>query len=261
MDFRIKGKCALVTGGTHGIGRAIALALAAEGCRVAVCSRTAERVAAMGEELRRLGIEYLALEADVTRASDVDRVMQAVTERWGALHILVNNVGGGGRWGSDVIEETAERVWVEVYEKNVLASIRFTTRALPLMRRQKWGRVIAITSIFGRESGGRPWFCMAKSAQTSFMKAMAKKDYLVKEGITFNSVAPGAIMIPSTGWEKAQKENPLEMGEFIRRELPLGRLGAPEEIGSVVAFLCSEQASLVNGASIPVDGGQSKSMI
>ncbi|MBF0594825.1 MAG: SDR family oxidoreductase [Candidatus Omnitrophica bacterium] len=261
MDLKIKGKCAIVTGGTHGIGKAIALALAAEGCKVAVCSRTKERVLAMDEELKRTGIDYLAIEADVTLESDVDRVMRLVLERWGAVHILVNNVGGGGRWGSDIVEETAERVWVEVYEKNVLSSIRFTTRALPLMRRQKWGRVIAITSIFGRESGGRPWFCMAKSAMTSFMKAMAKKDYLVKEGITFNSVAPGAIMIPSTGWEKTQKENPREMADFISRELPLGRLGSPEEVSSVVAFLCSEQASLVNGASIPVDGGQSKSMI
>ena len=261
MDLKIKGKVALVTGGTHGIGRAIALALAAEGCKVAVCYRTPERVQGMGEELRQTGVEYLSLQADVMLEADIDRVMKTVTDRWGALHILVNNVGGGGRWGSDIIEETAERVWTEVYEKNVLASIRFTTRALPLMRRQKWGRVIAITSIFGRESGGRPWFCMAKSAQTSFMKAMAKKDYLIKDGLTFNSVAPGAIMIPSTGWEKTQKEKPGEMDDFIRRELPLGRLGTPEEVGSVVAFLCSDVASLVNGASIPVDGGQSKSMI
>jgi 3-oxoacyl-[acyl-carrier protein] reductase len=102
---------------------------------------------------------------------------------------------------------------------------------------------------------------MAKTAQTSFMKTLAKKHYLTEDGITFNSIAPGAIMIPDTGWEKMVKEKPKEAEEFIKRELPLGRLGTPEEIAGVVAFICSERASLLNGASIPVDGGQSKSIL
>ena len=93
------------------------------------------------------------------------------------------------------------------------------------------------------------------------MKAMARADYLAKANITFNSVAPGAIMIPQTGWEQALKDKRAEVEEFIQNELPLGRFGTPEEVAQVVAFVCSEQASLLNGASIPVDGGQSKSMI
>ena len=123
------------------------------------------------------------------------------------------------------------------------------------------GRVVTITSIFGREGGGRPWFSMAKTAQTSLMKALAIKHYLAEDGITFNSVAPGAIMIPDTGWEKLEKENPKELKEFIDKELPLGRLGTPDEIANVVVFMCSEKASLLNGTSVPVDGGQSKSNI
>jgi 3-oxoacyl-[acyl-carrier protein] reductase len=261
MDLGLKNKVAIITGGTHGIGRAIAHSLADEGCRVLVFSRTRERVLAMDKELKKKGADYLALEADVTKEEDLARIMQAVIKKWGTVHILVNNVGGGGRWGKEIYEETDESVWIEVYEKNVLSAIRLTRKVIPFMRKQKWGRVIAITSIFGREAGGRPWFCMAKSAQTSFMKAMAKAGYLTKEGITFNSIAPGAIMIADTGWEKALKEKTKEVEDFIKRDLPLGRFGTPEEVASVVAFVCSDAASLLNGASIPVDGGQSHSML
>jgi len=261
MDLGIRGKYALVTGGSHGIGLSIALALADEGCNVAVCSRNQERIEKAVSELKAKGIDYLGIKADVTIKSDITRVMKSIIGKWGTIHILINNVGGGGRWGSEIVEETEEKVWLEVFDKNALAAIRFTMIAIPFMRKQKWGRVVTITSIFGRESGGRPWFNMAKSAQTSLMKALARQHYLVKDGITFNSVAPGVIMIPDTGWEKMLKENPAEFKEFITRELPLGRLGTPEEVANVVVFVCSEKASLLNGASIPVDGGQSKSNI
>ncbi|MEK6645369.1 MAG: SDR family oxidoreductase [Candidatus Firestonebacteria bacterium] len=261
MDLKIKGKYALVTGGTHGIGLSIALALADEGCNVAVCSRDSERVKKTVSELKAKGVDCIGIQADVMIESDIKKVMKTVTAKWGTIHILINNVGGGGRWGSEIVEETKEEVWLEVYNKNALSSIRFTTLAIPFMRRQKWGRVVTITSIFGREGGGRPWFSMAKTAQTSLMKALAIKHYLAEDGITFNSVAPGAIMIPDTGWEKLEKENPKELKEFIDKELPLGRLGTPDEIANVVVFMCSEKASLLNGTSVPVDGGQSKSNI
>lgn len=261
MDLKIKGKYALVTGGTHGIGRSIALALADEGCNVCVCSRNAGRVEKTAEELKSKKIDYLSIQADVTVEADIKKVMRQIIDKWGTIHILINNVGGGGRWGGEIIEDTEEKVWQEVYEKNVLSTIRFTKLAIPYMRKQKWGRIVAITSIFGREAGGRPWFAMAKTAQTSFMKSLAIKHYLTKDGITFNSVAPGAIMIPETGWEKSLRENPKEIEEFVKRDLPLGRFGTSEEIANVVVFVCSEKASLLNGVSIPVDGGQGKSII
>lgn len=261
MDLGLKGRFVLVTGGTHGIGRSISLSLAAEGCNVAVFSRSKERIKRMLSELKAKGVDCIGLQADVMVKDDIEKVKKGVIKRWGTIHILINNVGGGGRWGMDNIEDTGEEVYEEVYRKNVLAAIRFTRWAIPYMRRKKWGRVITVTSIFGRESGGRPWFSMAKTAQTSFMKSLAIKDYLVKDGITFNSVAPGAIMIPDTGWEKALKKNPKEVKEFIKRELPFGRFGTPEEVASVVTFICSKQASLLNGASIPVDGGEGRSML
>ncbi|OGS17892.1 MAG: hypothetical protein A2219_01795 [Elusimicrobia bacterium RIFOXYA2_FULL_50_26] len=261
MDLGIKGKFALVTGGTHGIGRSIALALAGEGCNVAVCSRDKNRVENTVREIKEKNVDAIGVAADVTVPADVTKVMDTIIKNWKTVHILVNNVGGGGRWGREIVEETKPEVWLEVYQKNALTAAQFTTLAIPHMRKQKWGRVVTITSIFGREAGGRPWFAMAKSAQGAMMKAMARQPYLASEGITFNSIAPGAIMIPDTGWEKVKNENPAELENFIKQELPLGRLGTPEEVAQVVVFACSENARLLNGASIPVDGGQSRSIL
>lgn len=261
MDLKIKGKYALVTGGTHGIGRSIALALADEGCKVAVCSRTKERLDKTVSELKAKGVDYIGIPADITVDSDIKKVMETVIAKWGTVHILINNVGGGGRWGSQIVEETKEETWLEVYKKNAAAAIRFSTLAIPVMRKQKWGRVVTITSIFGREGGGRPWYNMAKAAEISLMKALAMAHYLARDGITFNSVAPGSIMIPDTGWTKELKDNPKAVEEFVEREIPVGRFGTPEEVASVVVFLCSEKAGFLNGACIPVDGGQGRSNI
>ena len=259
MDLALKGKYALVTGGSHGIGRSIALALAEEGCHVAICARNKERVEKTVVELKAKGVQSIGIPADVMILADIERVMKTITDSWGTIHILVNNAGGGGRWGSEEVEQTSEDVWLDVYNKNTLAAIRFTMKAIPFMRKQKSGRVVTISSIYGREGGGRPWFNMAKSAEISLMKTLAMNSALARDGITFNSVAPGAIMIPDTGWEKEQQQDPEKFKKMVDSGFPLGRLGTPEEVANVVVFLCSEKASLVNGASIPVDGAESRS--
>jgi 3-oxoacyl-[acyl-carrier protein] reductase len=258
MEFGIAGKYALVTGSSHGIGKAIALGLADEGCNVAVCARGKDRLDETVTQIKQRGVDGLSVSADVLVPGDIEKTVNAVIEYWGTIHILVNNVGGGGRWGSPIVEETSDDVWVDVFNKNAMAAVRFTMRAIPYMRRQKWGRVVTISSITGREGGGRPWFNMAKAAEISLMKTLAMNPDLVRDGITFNSIAPGAIMIEDTGWEKEQKEKSEQFKEFVE-QLPLGRLGTPEEVASLVVFLCSERASLINGACVPVDGGESKS--
>lgn len=185
--------------------------------------------------------------------------MDVVDREWGRLDILVNNVGGGGRWGKEDIVETDMRVWGEVYEKNAMAAVRFTRRALPHMQRAKWGRVVTITSIYGGKDGdGRPWFTMAKAAETALMKSLSTMPQLVREGITFNCVAPGGIYIEGTGFEDEKKKDEAAFQRAIDRDYPLGRLGTADEVAALVVFLCSAQASLVNGANITVDGGQSR---
>ena len=259
MDLGIRGKYTLVTGGSHGIGLAIARTLADEGCNVAICARNEDRVAQAVRDLKAQGVEALGISADVLVPADIERVMKTMINSWGAIHILVNNVGGGGRWGSPIVEETPEEVWIDVYNKNAMAAVRFTMCAIPFMRKQKWGRVVTIASIYGREGGGRPWFNMAKSAEISLMKTLGMNADLVRDGITFNSVAPGSIMIPGTGWEDESKKNPKEFEKMVNLNFPLGRLGTPEEVASVVVFVCSEKAGLLNGACIVVDGGESRS--
>lgn len=258
MDLKLRKKYALVTGGSHGIGRSIALSLAKEGCNIAICARNKERINNVVEEIKKYNVDVKGYVSDVMLKEDIKNVIQNIINDWGTLHILINNVGGGGRWGSEKIEETKEKVWLDVYNKNVLTAIRFVMGFLPYMRKQKWGRVITISSIFGKEGGGRPWFSMAKSSQISMMKSLALNKDLIRDGITFNTIAPGAIMIPNTGWEEEEKENPLSFKKMVD-ELPLGRMGFPCEVANIVTFLCSELSSLINGSCICVDGGQSKS--
>jgi 3-oxoacyl-[acyl-carrier protein] reductase len=260
VDLGLRGKYALITGGSHGIGLATAKALAAEGCRVAICSRTQARLDAAIGELKGYGVKAEAFAADVLQTGDIDRVMDGIEKVWGTLHILVNNVGGGGRWGEENVEATEPRVWIEVFEKNAMAAVRFTRRAIPLMRKNGWGRVITVTSMHGREGGGRPWYNMAKGAETNLMKTLALTRYLVRDGITFNSVAPGGIYIAGTGFEEEQRRDPEAFARAIDEHYPLGRMGAPEEVAAVIAFLCSPQAALVNGANIAVDGGQTRGL-
>src|SRR5512135_3158850 len=119
MDLKLTDKVALVTGGTHGVGLSVALALGREGCRVAVCSRTQERIEEALKLLKKENIPCRGVRCDVTVASDIARAVKETADAWGTIHILVNNVGGGGRWGQEIVEETAEDVWKDVYEKNV----------------------------------------------------------------------------------------------------------------------------------------------
>lgn len=257
MDLGIKGKYALVTGGTHGIGLAVAERLAAEGANIAVLSRTEERIAQAVSRIRQQGVRALGLKADVLVPDDITLVFDKVIAEWGTVHILVNNVGGGGRWGSDKFEETDEEIWRDVYEKNAMAAVRFTRLAVPFMKRQGFGRVVTVSSIQGRE-GGRPWYAMAKSAEIALMKSFAMSPDLARAGITFNSVAPGGVMIPGTAWETEAKENPAAFQKLVEH-LPMGRIGTPEEVANVIAFLASTRASWVNGACIAIDGGEGRS--
>ncbi len=258
MELGLRGKLAVVTGGSHGIGLAIAKALAKEGCDLIICSRSLDRLQSAELEIAKFGTRVVTRQVDVLKPIEVEQFIDFVNKEFGTLHILINNVGGGGRWGTDSIEETPLQVWSEVYEKNAGVAVRCIVGLLDLLRRQKWGRVITIGSIYGKEGGGRPWFNMAKAAEISLMKSLALRKDLVRDGITFNTVVPGSVMIKNTGWDEKQQTDPRAFSEFLA-DLPMGRLGSADEVASMVAFLCSEQAGWVNGAAIVVDGGESKS--
>lgn len=246
---------ALVTGGSHGIGLAIAAKLASQGIATAILSRDRLRLESATNQISVFGVETLALKADANNPEEIELAWKELVARWGGVDILVNNVGGGGRWGKESVLATELDVWTDVYQKNTGVAIQLTKAALPSMLEKKWGRVVTISSIYAEISGGRPWFNLAKVAQKALMRNLARQTSLTRAGVTFNSVAPGAIYIPQTGWDELERQDPEAFHAFME-SLPLGRLGTPEEVAEVVCFLCSDSASLVNGASIVVDGGE-----
>ena len=257
MNLGLNNKNAIVTGGSHGIGLETAKMLASEGCNIVILARDQDKLKYAKSEIESFGVKCLALSVDVLSKSDIEKSFQKIADYWSEIHILVNNVGGGGRWGIDDFVNNPDNVWQEVYDKNMTAAIRYTRFVIPFMKKQSWGRVITITSTLGRQAGGRPWFNIAKTAQTCLMKNLALNKDLVRHGITFNSVAPGCIMIPNTGWEEEMKKNPDKFNQMVKEKFPLGRMGLPEEVAYAVAMLCSENASLINGTALAVDGGES----
>lgn len=256
MDLGLRQKSALITGASRGLGLAIAQALAAEGCRLAIAARGQLALTDAAQALRRAGAEVLAVPADVTVHADLVRLVEETQQRYGAINILIHNAGGAR--GQDLFD-TGEADWQEALALNVTALATLAQLIVPSMRQRRDGRILAISSIFGRESGGRIGYNALKAASISLTKALARD--LAKDGILVNSVAPGSLLFPGSSWERKLQVDPQGIERFIQSELPLGRFGSPQEVAAVVTFLASPLASLVTGACIPVDGGQSRSNI
>ena len=257
MDLGLTGKVAMITGGSHGLGKQAAECLAREGCKVSVCSRGQEQLDATLDEFRSQGYQAHGTQADVTIEEDVVRFHNETISNLGQPDILVNNVGG--RRGSVLLEETTMEQFREGMEVNLFSAVRLMSMVLPHMREQGWGRIINISSIYGREHGGSIDYMTAKAGLIAFSKHLALQ--LAPTNIRVNSIAPGSIDFPGSTWDRFQQNNtPEVVAEFIARNLPAGKFGWPEPIGETVAFLASDRADLITGTCINVDGGQSKSL-
>jgi 3-oxoacyl-[acyl-carrier protein] reductase len=257
MEMRLQDKVAIVTGSSQGIGRAIAAGLAAEGCRVTLCARGADVLERSAAELRTRGAQVLAVTADFTRPEDPGRVVEETVRTFGRIDILVNNVGGARTAGPFL--ETADAVWQAAVELNVLAAARFSRLVVPEMQKVGGGVITNISSIWGRETGGTATYNAVKAAGISLTKSLARE--LAPFNIRVNSVAPGSIFFPGGSWDRRLQADPEGITAFVKKEIPSGRFGKPEEVADVVVFLCSERASWVTGACLNVDGGQSRSNI
>jgi 3-oxoacyl-[acyl-carrier protein] reductase len=259
MDLGLAGKVAIVTGSSKGLGFAIAKALLAEEAHVTICARGEERLSSAATELRELpggADRLLAVQADLATDKGVADVIFRTVDTFGGIDILVNNVGIAR--GSDIVG-TTDAEWLEAIDYTLFPAIRASRLAVPHMRRRGGGSIVMITSIWGRESGGRMTYNAVKAAETSLAKSMAQQ--LARDNIRVNSVAPGSILFPGGSWDRRRQDAPDEIADFVRRELPFGRFGRAEEVGAVVAFLASPRASWISGASVPVDGCQSRSLI
>jgi 3-oxoacyl-[acyl-carrier protein] reductase len=259
MDLHLHDQVAIVTGSSKGLGLASAHALAEEGCRVVLCARgqaQLDQAAAAVRHAAKRDDAVLAVQADVATNAGAETVVARTIGHFGRVDILVNNVGKAG--GGDIVS-TPDAEWQSALDQTLFPAIRMSRLVVPHMRRQGSGVILMIASVFGRETGGRMTYNAVKAAEISLAKAMANQ--LAPDHIRVNSIAPGSILFEGGSWWKRQQEDPEGIADFVRRELPHGRFGKPEEVGAVVAFLASPCASWITGACVTVDGGQSRSNI
>ncbi|AMA73135.1 MULTISPECIES: SDR family NAD(P)-dependent oxidoreductase [Aneurinibacillus] len=250
MDLGLKDKVVLITGGSKGIGRAIARAFYEEEAKVAIAARGETELQEAAAEMDGI----LALPADLTDREARKSIINQVVNNWGTVDVLVNNVGGSN--GGTVLDTDLE-LFQAAMDINFYPAVDLSKAVIPLMKEKGAGSIINISSIYGRESGGKPTYNAAKAALISFTKALANE--VIPYGIRVNGIAPGSILHPTGNWQKRLQENPEKIKQFVKNEIPAGRFGTVEEVANVAVFLASEKASWVVGATLNVDGGQSRS--
>ncbi|MET0379250.1 MAG: SDR family oxidoreductase [Spongiibacteraceae bacterium] len=261
MDLNLHGKVAIVTGGSQGIGRAITLRLAQEGCKVVIAARTQVPIDDTVQAITAGGGEALGLSIDVGKPEDIQRMVDATVARFGRVDILVNNVGGQNE--PFHFDEISDDDWLRAFDINVMAVVRAVRAVLPHMRAQQWGRIINISSVAATQPEPVfPHYNAAKAALNNFTKSLSR--LVGPDGILVNSVSPGLIRTPGfdeqLGAGAAARGLSIDEAEkqFVRKLRPgivVGRAGRPEEVAAQVALLASDLAGFTAGANYRVDGG------
>ena len=244
---KLIGRTAVITGASKGLGRAMALALAAEGAKVALISRDLEKLELVAAEISAAGGEAASFAADVTSEDQVRAVERAVLDRFGKVNILINNAGVNVR---KPVEEFTLAEWRSVMDTNVTAAFLLCRSFVPVMKGQGYGRILNLTSIMSHVSlPHRIAYSTSKTALLGMTRTLALE--LAGDAITVNGISPGPF---GTEMNKPLMENPEINAQFVA-SIPLGRWGKVEEIGSLAVFLCSDEAGFITGTDILIDGG------
>jgi len=244
---KLIGRTAVITGASKGLGKAMALALAAEGAKIALISRDLEKLELVAAEIAAAGGEAASFAADVTGEDQVRAIERAVLERFGKVNILINNAGVNVR---KPVEEFTLTEWRSVMDTNVTAAFLLCRSFVPVMKGQGYGRILNLTSIMSHVSlPHRIAYATSKTALLGMTRTLALE--LAGEAITVNGISPGPF---GTEMNKPLMENPETNAQFVA-SIPLGRWGKVEEIGSLAVFLCSDEAGFITGTDILIDGG------
>lgn len=255
MNLGLKDKRALVTGASRGLGKSIAQCLAREGARVAVAARNAGQVERLAEELGGRGAGHVAVSLDLAaEGSPRTLVEQLGAEDFHAVDIVVHNLGGT----LDVNDPFCSvHDWRRVWRTNIEVAIELNLLLVPGMRQRRWGRVVHISSISAMENHGPVPYCSVKAALTAYARSFGR--VVAPDGVVVTAVLPGAVFTEGGYWDEAARERPDHVEKYLADRMAIHRFGEPDEIGNVVAFLCSEQASFCIGSIVPIDWGQGRS--
>ena len=253
MDLGLAGRVALVTAASKGMGKASALGLAAEGAKIVMCARTESDLKTAAEEIRaKTRAEVLAVPADVTKKDDVTALVDRALKTFGHVDVLVANAGGPPR---GFFEDMTDEQWQGAFDVSLLSVVRLVRAVLPSMKARRWGRILTIQSVSVKQP--IPELLLSNAVRpgvAGMMKTLAGQ--LGKDGITVNTVCPGKIM--TDRFLGGQKISGLSREEYLARaveDVPVRRIGTPEEFANVIVFLASERASYVTGVAVQVDGG------
>ena len=259
MDLKIKGKNAFITGATRGLGLASLKSLANEGVNISYCSRSEEGIQKVEKYLSKLNINSYGFVHEINNNnSSLNELVNKIDTNFGNIDILVNNVGGS-LGSSSLINDTIE-TYQNVFDVNFWSSLKLMKIYSEKMVKSGWGRIINISSIFGREYGGKSASYMASKASLIAATKHLSID-LADKGVTVNSIAPGSVKHEGGSWEKfVNNSSESELEDFIKNNLPMKDFGTPEPIGDMVSFLSSPRSYLITGACINIDGGQSSNL-
>jgi 3-oxoacyl-[acyl-carrier protein] reductase len=250
LDLELEGKVAIVTGASRGIGRAIAKGLTAEGAKLCIAARGREALDEAAAELEAGGAEVLTLSCDVADDGAVRDLVQGALERFGRIDILVSNASALSVGG-------AREDWDKSLSVDLMGAVRLVDAVLPGMRGQGSGSILLVSSVSAIEASPMEdyGYTSAKAALNAYAKKLAMNE--AAHGIRANALLPGSVEFPGGGWDMMRVQNP-PVYEMVRRSVPFGRLGTPEEIADAATWLVSARAGWVTGAALSVDGGQGK---